>query len=98
MENCECKTTTRSEVVTKSINTRMNKIEGQVKGIKTMIEKDTYCDDILTQISAIQSALGGVAKLILENHIHTCVKTKIQAGDDEIISELMTTVSKMMKM
>lgn len=98
MENCNCKTTTRPETVTKSIDTRLNKIEGQVKGIKGMIEREAYCDDILIQISSVQSALGSVAKLILEHHIHNCVKDKIIAGDEEIIDELMGTFSKMLKL
>ena len=97
-EMCQCKKTSRPENMTKSIDTRLNKIEGQVKGIKGMLERDAYCDDILTQISSVQSALGSVAKLILEHHIHNCVKEKIEQGDEEIIDELMVTFSKMLKL
>ena len=75
---------------------RLNRIEGQVRGIKGMIEKDIYCDDVLQQISAAQSAIDSVSKLVLENHIRTCVVTKIKKNDKEIIDELLKTIGKML--
>lgn len=76
---------------------RLNRIEGQIRGVKGMIEKDTYCDDILNQIAAIQSALNSVGKLLLEGHMKSCIIERIQAGEHEVIDELLVTVNKLMK-
>ena len=76
---------------------RLNRIEGQIRGVKGMIEKDTYCDDVLNQIAAVQSALNGVGKLLLEGHMKSCVVERIQAGEHEVIDELLITVNKLMK-
>lgn len=76
---------------------RLNRIEGQIRGIKGLIEKDTYCDDVLNQIAAAQSALGSVGKLLLEGHMKSCVVERIQSGDHEVIDELLITVNKLMK-
>jgi DNA-binding FrmR family transcriptional regulator len=86
-----------SEKMKQGLTSRLNRIEGQIRGIKGMIEKDTYCDDVLTQIAAAQSALGGVAKLLLEGHLKTCVIERIQAGEDEVVEELLYTINKLMK-
>ncbi|MEI5906958.1 metal-sensitive transcriptional regulator [Bacillus spongiae] len=86
-----------SDTVKKNLVTRLNRIEGQIRGIKGLIEKDTYCDDVITQISATQSALNSVAKLLLEGHMKTCVLERIQDGDEEIVDEFMITVQKLMK-
>ncbi len=77
--------------------TRLNRIEGQVRGIKGMIEKDTYCDDVLNQIAAVQSALNGVGKLLLDAHMRSCVVERIHEGDHEVIDELLVTMQKLMK-
>lgn len=77
--------------------TRLNRIEGQIRGIKGMIEKDTYCDDVLNQISAVQSAINGVSKLLLEHHMRSCVVERIGEGDHEVIDELLVTLQKIMK-
>ncbi|GGG61347.1 MULTISPECIES: metal-sensitive transcriptional regulator [Paenibacillus] len=76
---------------------RLNRIEGQIRGVKGMIEKDTYCDDVLNQIAAIQSALNSVGKLLLENHLNSCVIERIQEGDNDVIRELMVTMNKLIK-
>ncbi|CAH1197635.1 hypothetical protein PAECIP111893_00857 [Paenibacillus plantiphilus] len=76
---------------------RLNRIEGQIRGVKGMIERDTYCDDVLNQIAAIQSALNSVGKLLLEGHMKSCVIERIQAGEAEVIDELLITVNKLMK-
>ncbi|MFC3770322.1 metal-sensitive transcriptional regulator [Paenibacillus sp. GCM10012303] len=86
-----------SDKMKANLITRLNRIEGQIRGVKGLIEKDTYCDDVLNQISAIQSALGSVGKLLLEGHLKSCVVDKIQAGDPDIIDELLVTVNKLMK-
>lgn len=79
------------EKILKELHTRMNRIEGQVRGIKGMIEKHKYCDDILYQIASAQSDLDGVAKLILEKHFKSCVKERLLQGDEEIIDEVLKT-------
>ncbi|WP_433946705.1 metal-sensitive transcriptional regulator [Paenibacillus sp. SN-8-1] len=76
---------------------RLNRIEGQIRGIKGLIEKDTYCDDILNQIASVQSALNGLGKLLLEHHMKSCVIERIQDGDTEVLDELLTTMNKLMK-
>jgi CsoR family transcriptional regulator, copper-sensing transcriptional repressor len=86
-----------SAEVKKNLTTRLNRIEGQIRGIKGLIEKDTYCDDVITQISATQSALNSVAKLLLEGHLKSCIVERIQEGDDMVLDELLTTIQKLMK-
>ncbi|MBT2606045.1 metal-sensitive transcriptional regulator [Bacillus sp. ISL-53] len=86
-----------SDKVKNNLTTRLNRIEGQIRGIKGLIEKDTYCDDVITQISATQSALNSVARILLEGHMKTCVLEKIQEGDTEILDEVMVTIQKLMK-
>lgn len=86
-----------SEKLKSNLESRLNRIEGQVRGIKGMIEKDAYCDDVLNQIAAIQSALNSVGKLLLEGHMKSCVIERIQEGDHEVIDELLKTMNKLMK-
>lgn len=85
----------------KAIMKRLNRIEGQVKGIQKMVEDERYCVDILVQISAIRSAINKVGNIILENHIKGCVSSSIKEGDSEqsekVISELMNTIDKFTK-
>ena len=76
---------------------RLNRIEGQIRGIKGMIERDVYCDDVITQLSAAQSALNSVAKILLEGHLKGCVVDRLSEGDTEVIDELLTTIQKLMK-
>lgn len=86
-----------SAAVKGNLTSRLNRIEGQIRGIKGMIEKDTYCDDVLNQIAAVQSALNSVGKLLLEGHMKSCVIERIQAGEMEVVDELLITVNKLMK-
>lgn len=86
-----------TETFKNNLITRLNRIEGQIRGVRRMIENDTYCDDVLNQIAAIQSALNGVSKLLLEGHMKSCVVERIQEGDLAVIEELLTTVHKLMK-
>lgn len=89
--------TVRSEKAKKDLIARLNRIEGQVRGIKGMIEKDVYCDDILNQITAVHSAMNSVSKLILGNHMKSCLVTRIQAGEFDVVDELLYTIEKMLK-
>ncbi|WP_336773672.1 metal-sensitive transcriptional regulator [Paenibacillus sp. MMO-58] len=86
-----------SDKMKSNLVSRLNRIEGQIRGVKAMIEKDTYCDDVLNQIAAVQSALNSVGKLLLEGHLKSCVIERIQAGESEVIDELLVTVNKLMK-
>ncbi len=86
-----------SDKMKANLVTRLNRIEGQIRGVRSMIEKDKYCDDVLNQIAAIQSALNGVGKLLLEGHLKSCVVERIQSGDQDVINELLITVNKLMK-
>ncbi|WP_235828084.1 metal-sensitive transcriptional regulator [Brevibacillus migulae] len=91
------KSTPHSEKLKSNLGSRLNRIEGQIRGIKGMIEKDVYCDDILNQIAAVQSALNSVGKMLLEGHMKSCVVERIQQGDHEVIEELMKTMNKLLK-
>lgn len=96
---CHCggKTKQRSKKEYKDLLNRLSRIEGQVRGVKTMVEKDVYCVDILTQVSAITAALNSFNKVLLANHIKTCVADDIRQGKDETIDELVVTLQKLMK-
>ena len=97
-EACCChKTKERSEKEAKDLITRLNRIEGQIRGIRGMIERDAYCTDVLTQVSAASSALNSFTKVLLASHIKTCVAQDIREGKDEIIDELVETLQKLMK-
>lgn len=86
-----------SDKMKSTLQSRLNRIEGQIRGVKAMIEKDTYCDDVLNQIAAVQSALNGVGKLLLEAHMKSCIIERIQAGEEEVVDELLITVNKLMR-
>lgn len=98
MEECCChKTKVRDEKEIKDLITRLSRIEGQIRGIKGMIERDAYCTDVLTQVSAASAALGSFTKVLLANHIKTCVAQDIREGKDETVDELVNTLQKLMK-
>lgn len=94
-ENSQRKTI-REDNFKKNLITRLNRIEGQIRGINGMVEKDAYCDDVLNQIAAAQAALNSVSKLILESHIKGCLVKKIKNGEDEIAEELIKTIGKLL--
>ena len=96
-ECCNHKTKERSEKEYKDMMNRLNRIEGQIRGIKKMVENDAYCIDILTQVAAANAALNSFNKVLLTNHIKTCVVDDIKAGKDETIDELTTMLQKLMK-
>lgn len=94
---CSHKTKERTEKEYKDLVNRLNRIEGQVRGVKKMVENDAYCTDVLTQVSAITSALNSFNKVLLANHIKTCVADNLREGNDEVIDELVTILQKLMK-
>ena len=81
----------------KDLITRLNRVEGQVRGVRNMVETDRYCVDILNQVSAIQAALNSFNKELLANHIRSCVVEDIQKGNEDVVSELCKTIKKLMK-
>lgn len=87
----------RDEKEYKRLISRLNRIEGQVRGIKRMVETDRYCIDILMQVTAIQSALNSFNKELLGQHIKTCVVHDIREGKDDVVDELVCTLQKLMK-
>lgn len=91
------RSTYRGDKEKKALLNRCSRLEGQIRGIKGMIERDIYCDDILNQISAAQSALQGLSKLVLEHHMKSCIVDRIEGGEYEVIDELLTTIHKMLK-
>lgn len=97
-KNCCCKKTKqRSEEEYKSLIHRLNRIEGQIRGIRGMVERSAYCPDILIQSAAVTAAMNAFNRELLSNHIRTCVVKDIQAGNEEVIDELVTTLQKLMK-
>ncbi len=98
-KQCECcqKTKERDEKEYTSLLNRLSRIEGQVRGIRGMVENSAYCTDILIQVSAVSAALAAFNKELLANHIRTCVARDIREGKDETIEELVATLSKLMK-
>ena len=89
--------TLREDKLKSNLMTRLNRVEGQIRGVKGMLENDVYCDNILQQITAVRSALDSVSKLILENHIRGCLVEKIQNNEMEVIDELLVTIGKILK-
>jgi DNA-binding FrmR family transcriptional regulator len=94
--HCAQRKTVREEKLRTLLIKRLNCVEGQVRGIKGMVEKDVYCDDILNQIAAVRAALTSISKIVLENHIHGCLVDKIRNGDNDVVDELLTTIGKLL--
>lgn len=98
MEECEhCRHKERSDKEYKDLINRLSRIEGQIRGIKGMVEKGAYCPDILIQVSAVNAALNSFNKVLLANHIKSCVTADIKAGKEETVDELVTVLQKLMK-
>lgn len=99
IKQCSCceKTTERSDEERKKLTHRLNRIEGQIRGIRKMIEKDAYCADILIQSAAVNAAVNAFNKELLASHIKGCVARDIRNGNDEVIDELLATLQKLMK-
>lgn len=98
METCGChKTKERTEEEYKRLINRLNRVEGQIRGIRGMVERSAYCPDILAQVAAANAALNAFAKELLGDHIRTCVTRDIREGKDETVEELLCTLQKLMK-
>ena len=94
---CCCRHKKRSEEEYKSLVHRLNRIEGQIRGIRGMVEKDVYCADILVQVAAANSALNAFSRELLSQHVRTCVADDLRAGSDEKLDELLKLLPKLMK-
>ena len=97
-QNCQChKTKERGAEEYKKLMNRLNRIEGQIRGLKRMLENDAYCPDILIQAAAANAALNAFNRELLANHIHTCVVKDIKEGREGTVDELVDTIQKMMR-
>lgn len=97
LHTCCCRHKKRSEEEYKSLIHRLNRIEGQIRGIRGMVEKDVYCADILVQVAAANSALNAFSRELLSQHVRTCVADDLRAGSDEKLDELLKLLPKLMK-
>ncbi len=96
MSEC-CKTTQRSEKEKEKLIHRLNRMEGQIRGIRKMIEKDAYCADVLMQSSAVGAAMNAFNRELVNHHLHHCVIRDIKAGDEKVVDELTELLAKLMK-
>ena len=95
---CSCgKKRVRSEAEMKKLCNRLCRIEGQVRGLREMLQKDVYCTDILIQVSAVNAALNSFSKELLSEHLHTCVADNLRQGNDQVVDELVEVLRKLMK-
>ncbi len=95
--DCCLKTKERSAEEYKKLVNRLNRIEGQIRGIKGMVENSAYCVDIMVQVAAVNAALNAFNKELLSNHIRTCVAEGIKNGDEQVVDELLETLKKLMR-
>ena len=91
---CKHKETPRSQELQADLHKRLNRAIGQLNGIKTMIDDNRYCGDVLIQLSAVQSAVGKVSQLVLKNHMETCVVEQIQRGNLEVVDEALELIAR----
>ena len=96
-EDCPCTSKYRSEKEIKNLMNRLSRIEGQIRGIKRMVEEDAYCIDILNQVSAANCALNSFTKVVLSDHIKSCVAEDVREGKEDKLDELVRTLQKLMK-
>ena len=94
---CCCKKTERSEDERRALINRLRRVEGQIRGIRGMLERDAYCADILTQSAAVSAAINGFNRALLSAHLRNCVVRDIRAGDDSVVDELTDLLQKLMK-
>lgn len=97
MACCCSKKKKRTEKEYKDLVNRLSRVEGQIRGIKRMLDEDCYCPDIMVQVAAANAALNSFNKVLLAEHIRTCVADDIKEGKDETIDELLDTLQKLMK-
>ncbi len=97
--SCSCgnRTKERTDKEYKDLIHRLNRMEGQIRGIRGMVEKDAYCIDIIVQVAAVNAALNSFNKVLLANHIKTCVTRDIREGKEQTVDELVATLQKLMK-
>ena len=96
LANCQ-KTRARSEDELKKLYNRLSRIEGQVRGLREMLQKDVYCPDILIQVSAVNAALNSFSRELLSEHLRTCVADGLRQGNGQVIDELAEVLRKLMK-
>jgi len=98
-DNCCChdKKTLRTEDERKKLINRLSRIEGQIRGIRAMVENDAYCNDILTQSAAVNAAVNAFSRELIGSHLKGCVARDLRDGNDDVIDELLDTLKKMMK-
>lgn len=96
-QGCCHKTKERPEKEYRDLINRLNRIEGQIRGIRGMVERDVYCPEILVQVAAANAALNSFNKVLLANHIRTCVARDIREGKEETMDELVAVLQKLMK-
>lgn len=95
---CTCNThATHDPHIQKNLTTRLNRVEGQIRGINNMITNSAYCDDVLTQISAVQASLNSITKLLLDAHIDNCIAQRLAQGDTTATAELIQTVGRLLQ-
>ena len=94
---CHCRTKHRDDKEERDLLNRLSRIEGQIRGIRGMVEKDAYCPDILVQSAAVTAAMNAFNRELLSDHIRTCVVDDIREGNDETIDELLKTMQKLMR-
>ena len=97
MSDCFTRKKERSEEEKKLLENRLNRIEGQIKGIKNMLQNDTYCPEILVQVSAVNAALNAFNRELLSEHLHSCVVTDIQNGNADAVDEFTVLLKKLLK-
>ncbi|MDE5714552.1 MAG: metal-sensing transcriptional repressor [Anaeroplasmataceae bacterium] len=89
MEHCSQRITVRKDADKKTLISRLNRIEGQIRGVANMVQDDRYCDDIIIQLSAIDKSIKSLANLLLEKHMKSCVKERLNHGDETILEEIV---------
>lgn len=94
---CENKVKERTPEELKDLSNRLKRIEGQVRGIRNMVEANSYCSDVLMQVAAVSAALNSFSKVLLASHVRTCVAENIRQGNDGVIDELVALLQKLMK-
>jgi DNA-binding FrmR family transcriptional regulator len=96
-KSCEVRKAHHPDTIKKALADRLSRIEGQIRGVRRMIDEDIYCDGVINQVTSIQAALNGVSILLLEHHVKSCVVDQINEGKIEVIDELMKTIARMSK-
>lgn len=97
MNCCTKRTKYRDEAEKKALINRLSRIEGQIRGIRGMLEKDAYCPDVLTQVSAATAALNSFSRALMDSHIRTCVMEDVRGGRDDAVDELIEVLHKFMR-